>query len=163
MNGKKWTRAVLVTAVGVTLGVAVARPATGSGGNETGVRDEGPAWVTETGAPSPSVTRSGSATPGVGATFADGSQDAERTTGWAVIRPGTPAARYWARHGVSAEDPYHRCEAAIRAQFIRGYVEPAETQQPLWKFECGGVSDADRDSITLAAVQWGSDHPEGDG
>jgi hypothetical protein len=91
--------------------------------------------------------------------------DANRAAGWAVISPGTPAARYWAQHGVGTEDPYRLCEVALRVQFVRGYSDPGadDAHQPLWKFECSGVTDSERDSILEAAIQWGTTHEEGDG
>lgn len=175
MNRKKWLQAAVVAAVGVTLGVAAAKPATGDG---TGVRDEGKARVTQhatpsptpgpTPKPSPSVTRSGSAKPKAGATTDDGSQDARQAAGWAIIQPGTPAARYWQRHGVGTADDdtsgLSACEAALRVQYVRGYVgTTTDGKTALWQVECQGVTDVERDSLASGAIEWGSTHGEGDG
>lgn len=158
---KRWATAVLVVAVGVTLGVAAAKPATGDG---TGVRDEGQARVTA----SPSVTRSGRETPKASATFDDGSRDANQAAGWKIIEPGTPAARYWQRHGVGTADDdtsgYSVCEAALRVQYVRGYLgTTTDGKTALWQVECGSVTEAQRDDAASAAIEWGSTHGEGDG
>lgn len=158
----KWVKAALVVAVGVTLGLSVAKPATGTNEHERGGRKQVSA--------SPSVSRSlGSRasvkpTPGQGVT---GAEDANQAAGWAIIREGSPAAVYWAQHGVGTADDdtsgVSACEAALRVQFVEGYLgTTTDGKKALWQVECGGVPDAERDSLLQGAIQWGSDHPRGD-
>ena len=159
-------RAVAVAAVGVGLGIGVGHAALADRASHAAASATATPNPTAGTKPVPRATTSTRpATPSPNATFDDGSADANRTANWTVIQAGTPAARYWARHGVPATSPYARCEAALRVQFVRGYSDPgaAASHQPLWKFECQGVSDATRDSITEAAIEWGATHEEGDG
>lgn len=161
-------RAVAVAAVAIGLGIGVGHAALGDQG---GKAPRVTATPSPTPGPSPKppakpATRPAKPSrPATAPTAADGAAAANRVAGWTVISPGTPAARYWARHGVPATGPYARCEAALRVQFVRGYNDPGAdaSRQPLWEFECQGVSDATRDSITEAAIEWGSTHEEGDG
>lgn len=168
VSGKMWLRAALVAAVGVGLGLGVGHAAAGDQGRsraESGLRaSESPQRGTRVKTPSPSESR----VPRASATYDDGSQDAARAAGWKIIQPGTPAARYWQRHGVGTADDdtsgLSACEAALRVQFVRGYLgTTTDGKTALWQAECGAVSDAERDSMLQAAIQWGSDHPEGDG
>lgn len=158
--GHPVTLAVVTVAVSVGLGVGIGGAAQGeSAEGGTGQGRVPPAVASV----APRVTET--ARPTANATYDDGSRDAREAAGWAVINPGTPAARYWAQHGVGTEDSYRLCEVALRVQYVRGYNDPGadDSHQPLWHFECGGVSDSDRDSITIAAVEWGATHAEGDG
>ena len=163
MNVNMMGRAAAVVAVSVLVGAGVGHAARN---DHAGSAAKTPVSARVT--PSPTAGTRPTPRPGTpspNATFDDGSADANQLAGWTVIQPGTPAARYWARHGVGAEDPYSRCEAALRVQYVRGYSDPgaAASRQPLWKFTCQGVTDSQRDSIASAAIEWGSTHEEGDG
>lgn len=157
----KWVKAALVVAVGVTLGLSVAKPATGTNEHERGGRKRVSA--------SPSVSRSlGSRasvkpTPGQGVT---GAEDANQAAGWAIIREGSPAAVYWAQHGVGTADDdtsgVSACEAALRVQFVRGYLgTTTDGRKALWQVECGGVPGDVRDDMLSAAVEWSATHGNG--
>lgn len=143
-------RAIFTAAIGIALGAAVVL-----GGTSVGDADGRPSRHEVTVAPAPS--------PGLSSNGAAG--DANRLVGWAVIAPGTPAAEYWSRHGVGVSDPHKLCEAALRVQYVRGYARLGadDSRQPLWKPACAEVSDATRDSIVIAAVEWSATHEEGDG
>lgn len=168
MNVNMVGRAVAVAAVAIGLGIGVGHAALGDQGGKT-------PRVTATPSPTPGPSPKPPAKPATrpvkpsrsatAPTAADGAAAANRAAGWAVITPGTPAARYWGTHGVGVEDGYKLCEAALRVQFVRGYADPGadDSRQPLWKFECGSVTDGERDSILQAAVEWGATHEEGDG
>lgn len=151
MNAGMIGRAIAVAALGVALGVTV----------EWAIPDDqgGSARV----APQPSPGMHPEAPPQLSTD--DGAATANRTAGWAVIAPGTPASIYWGRHGVGADDRYGYCEAATRVQYVRGYarVGADDSRQPLWTIACAGLPAATRHSITIAAVEWSATHEEGDG
>lgn len=153
----KWVKAALVVAVGVTLGLSVAKPATGT--------NEEPTRVSV----SPSVSRSlptrasVKPTPGQGVT---GAEDANQAVGWGIIQEGSPAAVYWAQHGVGTADDdtsgVSACEAALRVQFVRGYLgTTTDGKKALWQVECGGVPETERDSLLSGAVEWSATHGNG--
>lgn len=167
MNRKKRARAV-IAAVGVTLWVvavaeSVTHDATGVQITATPSPSPGPSPK-----PGPSVTRSVPTSPRAGVTTDSGSEDARRAAGWGIIQPGTPAARYWERHGMGTADGstsgLGACETALRVQFVRGYLgTTTDGKTALWQVECASVTGAERDSLLSAAIEWGSTHGEGDG